>query len=72
MRLDELPLVRYVFESGPDDPVFDALLLSGPLLIGILAIVGRSPISVGLAVLYLLVFAGYLPYNWFRNRRQER
>ncbi|MFD1646831.1 hypothetical protein [Haloarchaeobius litoreus] len=71
MKLDDVPVVHYVLESGPDDPVFDGLLLSGPLVIGILALAGRSPVSVGLAVLYLLVFSSYLPYKWLSNRGQE-
>ncbi|MFC4408145.1 hypothetical protein [Haloarchaeobius iranensis] len=72
MNLDDVPVVNYVLESGPDDPVFDTLLLSGPLVIGILALVGREPVSVGLGVLYLLVFAGYLPYKWLSGRDQDR
>lgn len=50
-------------EVGPDDPVFDALLVLGPLVIAAAAVAGRTLFTLGVAVGYLVslvVYVGYL------------
>ncbi|WP_254534848.1 hypothetical protein [Halomarina litorea] len=63
MKLTRLPLVGSVIESGADDSVFDALLLSSPFVLILIAIFGRTLVTVCLAGVYLILFALYLLYN---------
>lgn len=66
MRVDELPVVQAVVNAGPDDSVFDALLLAGPLVLLVVALAGRSVVTEALAAGYLLAFVGYVLYLGFR------
>ncbi|MFD1687666.1 hypothetical protein [Halolamina salifodinae] len=66
MKFRELPLVAHVFESGADDRVFDSLLLLGPPLILLIAVLGRSLATELLAVAYLVAFVGYALYRGVR------
>jgi hypothetical protein len=50
-----MSLYRQLREFGADDPVFDAIILAGPLLIALVAFIGRNPVSQALAGVYLLV-----------------
>lgn len=63
MRLRNLPVVAPVFEWGADDRVFDSLLLLGPPLIVLIAVLGRSFATELLAVVYLVAFVGYVLYR---------
>jgi hypothetical protein len=63
MNLARLPLVSSILESGADDRIFDGLLLCGPVVIALIAVLGRTPVTVGLAGGYLVLFAGYLLYK---------
>ncbi|MFB6267370.1 MAG: hypothetical protein ABEI31_06905 [Halodesulfurarchaeum sp.] len=56
--LGSLPGVGFIRDAGPGDRRFDALLVAGPLLIASVVFVGRTPLTVGLAVAYLLSFLG--------------
>lgn len=67
MRLDDAPVLGAVIAAGPDDRVFDALVVAGPLVIGLVAVLGRSPPTVGLAAAYLATFCGYVLYNGTRG-----
>lgn len=67
MRPSELPLVGAVFSSGADDRILDSLLLLGPVVIVILAALGRSPLTVGLALSYLGAFAFHVLTVGFRS-----
>ena len=53
-------VLRAVIEAGPNDRVFDAMLLCGPLVLLLVAAVGRSTLTVGAAVLYLAAFVVYV------------
>ncbi|GGC70802.1 hypothetical protein GCM10007209_35890 [Haloferax sulfurifontis] len=64
MKLRDLPVVSYVFEAGADNRVFDSLLLLGPLVIGLVVILGRSLVTEVLAVVYITVFVTYTLYQW--------
>ncbi|AFO56356.1 MULTISPECIES: hypothetical protein [Natrinema] len=67
MKLSELPIVEEVFESGANDRVFDSLLLIGPVLIVGIAIVGRSLLTTGIAIAYVLFFVAYVVYLGISN-----
>lgn len=72
MNIDETPLLGPVLDAGADDRVFDGLLLAGPLLLCVLAAVGRTPITTVLAVGYLAVFVGYTLYKASGRRTSTR
>jgi hypothetical protein len=48
-------LYRRLREFGAEDPIFDAIILAGPLLIILFALIGRNPVSLALAGMYLLL-----------------
>jgi hypothetical protein len=68
MRLRDLPVVSNVVDSGADDRVFDSLLLLGPVVIGVVALVGRSLFTEALAVTYLAAFVTYTLYRGIRGQ----
>jgi hypothetical protein len=63
MNRRDLPIVKAIFESGADDRIFDSLLLVGPLVVVVIAALGRSLLTELLAVAYLVVFIGYVLYR---------
>ncbi|MFC6769873.1 hypothetical protein [Natrinema soli] len=67
MRVSDLPVVGDLLESGAEDRVFDSLLLVGPLLILLIALVGRSSLTTGLALSYVSFFIAYVLYRGVRN-----
>ncbi|MFB1062786.1 hypothetical protein [Natrinema sp. H-ect4] len=67
MRANDLPIVGELLESGAEDRVFDSLLLVGPLLILFIALVGRSILTTGLALSYVVFFTAYVLYRGVRG-----
>ncbi|GAA5050079.1 hypothetical protein [Haladaptatus pallidirubidus] len=65
--LRDIPLLRHLARFGGQDNVFDLLLLLGPLLIIVIALVGRTVITTGFTVGYILFFFGYLLYKGSRH-----
>ncbi|AHG01721.1 hypothetical protein HALLA_00085 (plasmid) [Halostagnicola larsenii XH-48] len=63
MRIGDLPNVGDPFEGGAEDQVFDSLLLLGPIIIVLIAIVGRSALTTIITVAYLSSFVGYVLYR---------
>ncbi|WP_424005536.1 hypothetical protein ACOZ4I_19400 (plasmid) [Haloarcula salina] len=63
MKLRDIPVITYVFEVGADDRIFDSLLLVGPLVIGLIVVLGRSLFTEALAIVYLAVFVTYTLYQ---------
>jgi hypothetical protein len=63
MTPTEWPLLSAVRNAGTDDPVFQALLLAGPVVTVLIVLLGRSPISTVLAGGYLAVLVA----NTIRN-----
>jgi len=63
VNLTDIPVVKQVFESGADDRVYDSLVLAGPILIAVILLVGRSLITLGLALSYVALFVFYLAYK---------
>ncbi|ERH00853.1 MAG: hypothetical protein J07HN6_02482 [Halonotius sp. J07HN6] len=66
MGLPEWPLLTEVLNAGTDDQVFQALLLVGPVVIALIVLLGRSPITTAIAAGYL----GVLVANTLRNGLQ--
>lgn len=71
MNLDSIPFVESIREISSGDPVFDMLLVSGPLLIVIIAIARHNPyldlLARGLAVAYIAVLLGYVLHRAREN-----
>lgn len=64
MNPSGLPLVGWILESGPDDRVFDALLLTGPLIVALIALLGRSQVVEAIVIVYLVAIVGHVVTNW--------
>ncbi|MFA9418140.1 hypothetical protein [Natrinema sp. HArc-T2] len=67
MNLRDFPVVGDLLEAGAEDRVFDVLLLVGPLLILFIAVVGRSVLTSGGAIIYILFFILYIIYRGTRQ-----
>ncbi|MFB6072038.1 MAG: hypothetical protein ABEJ88_03630 [Halobacterium sp.] len=65
MKRDDVPVVRHMADIGPQDPVFDSLILLGPIVIVAVAAVGRNAATTALAVGYLASFVLYTLYKAF-------
>ena len=63
MKSRDIPVLSPVFEAGADDRVFDSLLLIGPLVIGLIVVLGRSIVTEVVAIAYIAVFVGYTLYQ---------
>lgn len=72
MTPSDVPLLGAVLDSGPDDPVFDALLLAGPVVILLVALLGRRVPSVALAASYLAAVCSYVLYRWVVREESDR
>ena len=62
-----LPVVGGIFAAGSSDPIYDLLMVAGPLLLLVVRVFGRGPVTLGLVVAYILVFVGYV----VNKHRQE-
>jgi hypothetical protein len=67
MSVEDLPLIEQVLESGAQDRLFDGLLLAGPLVLAVIAVAGRSPLTQALAVAYIAVFGAHILRNAARR-----
>lgn len=67
-----LPIIGDVFRDGTADPVYDVLMVVGPLLVILIVLAGRSILTVGLVTLYLLSFVAYVGVKHVRERRKAR
>lgn len=63
MKLTELPIIKQVVRFGGDDRVLDTLILLGPVLIALIAFVGRTPITTVLAATYVISLPAYVLYR---------
>lgn len=63
MQLEQIPLVGSLLAAGADDDVFDALLVLGPVIVIVITLLGRSPVSIALAVAYTGGFSVYIGYK---------
>ena len=60
MRASDIPVLSHVSESGPDDRVFDSLLLVGPLIIALIAGLGRTFLTHAIAISYITLLVIYI------------
>ena len=71
MNLGDFPIVGAVYESGAADRIYDGLLLVGPVVILLIAVLvtvfERSLIVELLAAGYVGVFLGYVLYRWMAH-----
>lgn len=67
MRPDRLPVIRTVIDAGPEDRIFDGLLIVGPLVILLLAVLGRSTLTMGIGAVYVAAFVVYVLYLGLRT-----
>lgn len=67
MKVSTLPVISIVFEAGADDRVLDSLLLVGPLLIGLVAVLDRSLVTEVLAFAYITLVVTYPLYQGVRG-----
>ncbi|GAB7011444.1 hypothetical protein [Halorubrum trueperi] len=67
MKSRDIPFVSAVLEAGADDRVFDSLLLTGPLVIGLVVVLGRSLVTEAVAIAYIAAFVGYTLYRGVRT-----
>jgi len=76
VRLPKLSLIADIVEAGSRDPIFDALLVAGPVVIALIALLGqfgnRSPVAVALAGGYLGAFLAAVAYRWLGACPDER
>jgi hypothetical protein len=63
MRANDIVPVAWLTEASPGDPVLDALMILGPVLIAVVAVVGRTTATTVLAGLYVAGFFVYVVYN---------
>lgn len=63
LNLERFPLVHSVVESGADDRVFDSLMVLGPLVILVIALLGRLAVTTVLAGAYVFSFVVYVLYK---------
>jgi hypothetical protein len=59
VNVDDLPIIGRVHQWGAEETVYDALLLCGPLVVLVIAVLGRTSVTVGLTGLYVASFVGY-------------
>jgi hypothetical protein len=62
---EEIPIIGSLYRSGRDRG-YDTLILCGPLLIAVIALLGRSPLTTVLAAGYVSVFALYTLWKSIR------
>lgn len=71
MSVRDYLLISMVVESGPDDRVFDSLLLAGPPIIALIAVLGRTPLTTGVAATYIGVFLTYTLYQGIKHASSQ-
>ncbi|AWB27029.1 hypothetical protein [Halococcoides cellulosivorans] len=76
MRLADWPVIRDIVEAGSRDPIFDALLVAGPVVIAILALtnwlVGDIVVTRVLAAGYIVAFLAGIGYRAVEARSPDR
>jgi len=60
MNPEDLPVVGAAFRFGTPDPFFAWLLLAGPLVLLLIALLGRSMVVETIATLYVLLLPLYV------------
>ncbi len=63
MKPTDLPFVEQVAQFSGDDRVLDGLILLGPVVICLVALLGRTPITTVLAAAYVVSLPVYVLYR---------
>lgn len=63
MNPNDLLPVSWLSRASPGDPVFDALMIIGPILLVIVAVFGRTVVTTVMVGLYVASFLVYTLYN---------
>lgn len=68
--LEDVPVVGHVYRVG-ENPTTSTLVLLGPAIVLLIALVGRTPMTVALAALYVLSVPAYVLIEWRRGGEVE-
>lgn len=60
-------ILRWVIKSGPNDPVLNLFHFLGPLLITVVAVVGRTTATASVVTSYLVVVVVYIIYKSYHR-----
>ncbi|MFB6088075.1 MAG: hypothetical protein ABEJ85_06095 [Haloarculaceae archaeon] len=71
MNPENVPLLETILTTGPENHLFDALLLAGPLVIAVVVLFGRTALTLAMAVGYLLAFVGGIAYTVSHRRHTD-
>ena len=63
MNPSDLPLVAWLSRASPGDPVFDALMIIGPVLLVVVAILSRTTVTTTMVGFYIASFFVFTIYN---------
>jgi hypothetical protein len=63
MNATDVPLVASIARAGAEDRVFGWLMVAGPAVFALVALLGRAAVTVALASLYVVAFVAYIPYK---------
>lgn len=66
MRSGVRAIAKRVLAAGPEGWGYDRLLLAGPAVILLIAVVGRNAVTVALAAAYVATFVFAFLYNGVR------
>lgn len=70
MNAADVPVLGSLMRSGTRDRAFDVLLGLGPVLVALIALVGRNVFTTALAACYVLAFVGYVGYKSVSHARE--
>lgn len=68
--MTRIALPDWLSEFGGEDRVFDWLIVAAPLLLFVIAFLGRTLVTKGLAGGYITVFLGYIVYRGVRGENE--
>lgn len=63
MNPQQIPFVRLVSRFGIKDSVLTGFMIAGPVVILVLALVGRTAITITVAAAYVSLFVLYVVYK---------
>mgnify|MGYP000335405060 CR=1 FL=1 len=66
MSPETLPVIGPIINTGPNDRLFDGLLFLGPILLLLIAVLGRRPFTVVFAFAYVIAFLAHIVHNNLR------
>ena len=70
MNAADVPVFGVLFRLRARERMFDALVLLGPVLVALIALLGRNVLTTALAACYVLAFVGYVGYRGIDRARK--